>query len=150
MDFVIPGQYTGSGWGIDRIGIRQHASGRISVYHFEMKFVTEGATHVPTLGTPRAGTQTGLSWTRNAIDGFLTSQKPEARAMRERLRRAMQSLDPGKTIDINSMRTFLNTRLRHAPVRIFVPDYADLSKLYRQTAALARWGRNIGIVKVKL
>jgi hypothetical protein len=151
MDFVIPGQYTGSGWGIDRIGIRVHEkSGMVSVYHFEMKFVSPGSQHVSELGTPKAGTQTGRSWTQNAVDRFLDSQNPEARAARERLRRALQNMYPGEYIDKAIMRTFLKKKLVDAKVIVLTPDYADLNKLYRQVAALVRWGRKARIISVKL
>ncbi|HKG62314.1 MAG TPA: DUF4157 domain-containing protein [Pyrinomonadaceae bacterium] len=151
MDFVIPGQYTGSGWGIDRIGISINpVSGKVSVYHFEMKYVQPGGTHIPGLGTPGAGTQTGLAWTDDAVEGFLTSQSPVARAGRERLRRALQSLHPGEYIDVNRMRAFLRQKLINAPVHIIVPNYADLRRLYRQVAALIRWGRNIRVRPIRM
>jgi hypothetical protein len=149
MDFVIPGQYTGSGWGIDRIGIHIHErSGMVSVYHFEMKFVAPFSERAPELGTSRAGAQTGLSWTQNAVDGFLDSPTPEARAIQERLWRALQDIYPGAVIDKQVMRTFLRRKLVDARVRIIVPEYADLSKLYRQVAALVRWGRRAEIIPV--
>lgn len=151
MDFVIPGQYTGSGWGIDRFGISiNESTGRVSMYHFEMKFVSPESPRVPQLGTPSAGTQTGRNWTHNAIESFLNSQRPEARRHKERLRRAMQSMYPGEYVDINRMREFLRRRLRHAPVIIFTPDYADLRTLTRQVIALVRWGRNARIIRVVL
>jgi hypothetical protein len=151
MDFVIPGQYTGSGWGIDRIGISINPiTGKVSVYHFEMKYVRPGGTHIPGLGTPGAGTQTGLAWTDNAVEGFLTSQSPVARAGRERLRRALQAIHPGEYIDVNRMRVFLQQKLLNAPVHVIIPDYADLRRLYRQVAALLRWGRNIRIRPVRM
>lgn len=151
MDFVIPGQYTGSGWGIDRIGIRVNPNtGNVSVFHFEMKYVQPGSPHIPGLGTPSAGTQTGLAWTDNAVEGFLNNKHPVAKAGRERLRRALQNMYPGEYIDINRMRSFLRQKLVNAPVRVIVPDYADLQRLYRQVAALARWGRNVRVRPIRI
>jgi hypothetical protein len=144
MDFIMPGQYNGSGWGMDRIGISiDETTGRVRTYHFEMKFQVQ-----PELGTPGAGTQTGLAWTDNAIEGLLTSQHAKARAVRERLRRALQKMHPGEYIDINRMREFLETRISKAPVRIIVPNFADLSRLYKQIAGLRRWGRKVGVIRV--
>ncbi|MGI0494867.1 DUF4157 domain-containing protein [Alkalinema pantanalense CENA528] len=148
MDFVIPGQYRGgSGWGVDRIGIvYDNTTGKINVYHFEMKFVSEGSPHVPELGSRAAGTQTGKGWTANAIDGFLNSQHPNARAGRERLRRVLKKLNLES--DIAGMRKFLQSKLVDAPVIIVTPDWAKLSKLYKQVAALIRHGREVSILKV--
>ncbi len=152
MSFVIPGQYTGSGWGIDRIGIVfDEASGAVDLYHLEMKWVSEPVpggppAHVPGLGTPSAGTQTGKAWTENAVDGFLNSSHPKARAGKERLRRALQKMYPGEFIDIERMRTFLRGKLVNAPVRVITPPWADLSRLYKQVAALVRWGREARIL----
>jgi hypothetical protein len=144
MDFIMPGQYNGSGWGMDRIGISiDEATGEVRAYHFEMKFQVQ-----PELGRPGAGTQTGLAWTDNAIEGLLTSQHAKARAVRERLRRALQSMHPGEYIDINRMREFLELRISKAPVRIIVPNFADLSRLYKQIAGLRRWGRDVGVIRV--
>lgn len=150
MHFVIPGQYNGSGWGIDRIGIVfDKTTGLVDVYHLEMKFVSEGSTHIPGLGTPSAGTQIGSGWTKNAIDGFINSNHPKARAAQNRLRRAMQKIYPNaKTIDKAMMRAFLETKLQQAPVHVVVPAWADLSRLYKQVAALIRHGRSVKITKV--
>jgi hypothetical protein len=148
MSFVIPGQYTGSGWGIDRIGIVfDESTGIIDVYHLEMKFVAPGSPHVPALGRPAVGTQTGGAWTQKAVDGFLNSQHPVARTGKERLRRALQKMHPGEFIDIERMRSFLHGRLVGAPVLVVVPHWADFSRLYKQVAALVRAGRDIRIVK---
>ncbi len=147
MDFVIPGQYTGSGWGIDRIGIVwNQKTGAVEVYHLEMKFVSEGSLHIPGLGTPVAGTQTGERWTANAIKGFLENQHPVARAGRERLRRALNKMHPNETIDLARMRLFLTEKLTNAPIHIITPEWANLSKLYKQVAALIRHGREISII----
>lgn len=150
MSFVLPLQYRGgSGWGVDRIGIVfDEAAGVIDVYHLEMKFVSPGSPHVPSLGQRGSGTQTGKGWTDNAIEGFLGSNHPNARAAKERLRRALQKMHPNDTIDIARMRNFLEARLPTAQVRVFVPDWADFSKLYKQVAALIRHGREIKIVKL--
>lgn len=145
IDFIIPGQYTGSGWGIDRIGIAIDPAGRVHMFHFEMKM-----QQLPSLGTPGVGTQTGGAWTSNAIEGLLTSQRPEARAARERLRRAMQSMYPGTAVDISVMRTFLEGRLRKARVVVFVPHLADLQRLWRQIGGLIRHGRRVSVVPVRL
>lgn len=148
MSFVIPGQYTGSGWGIDRIGIVfDESTGMVDVYHLEMKFVTPGSPHVPGLGRPAVGTQTGGAWTQKAVDGFCNSQHRVARAGKERLRRTLQKMHPGEFIDIERMRSFLHGRLVGAPVRVVVPHWADFSRLYKQVAALVRAGRDIRIVK---
>jgi len=150
MIAVIPGQYTGSGHGIDRIGISIDKADRITVWHFEMKFVEQGGTHKIVLGTPSAGTQTGLSSTQNAIDKLLDSNKPEARLAKERLRRAMGKLPEYQGVSITKahMSEFLNARVPKAPTRIFVPNYADLSRLYKQVAALIRHGRRVRIKKL--
>jgi hypothetical protein len=149
MSFVIPGQYTGSGWGIDRIGIVfDETTGLVDVYHLEMKFVAPGSPFVPELGQRAVGTQTGGAWTKKAVDSFLNSQHPKARAGKERLRRALQKMHPGEAIDIERMRSFLDGKLVGAPVRVVIPHWADFSKLYKQVAALVRAGREIRIVKV--
>ena len=149
MSFVIPGQYTGSGWGIDRIGIVfDEATGRIDVYHLEMKFVWEESKHTPKLGQRAVGTQTGRAWTQKAVDSFLTSSHPKARAGRERLRRALKKVYKVDTITAEHMRSFLHTRLVDAPVRIIIPHWADFSKLYKQVAALIRAGRDVSFVRV--
>jgi hypothetical protein len=148
MSFVIPGQYRGgSQWGIDRIGIVfDEKTGRINVYHLEMKFVSEGSPHIPDLGVRASGTQTGMGWTDNAIDGFLNSQHRNARAGKERLRRAMKKMNLSS--DIESMRKFLKDELLKAPVIIVTPNWAELNKLYKQVAALIRHGREVKILKV--
>ncbi|MEP0916982.1 DUF4157 domain-containing protein [Leptolyngbya sp. DQ-M1] len=148
MDFVIPGQYRGgSGWGIDRIGIvYDDITGKINVYHFEMKFVSKESDFVPGLKGSGAGAQTGAGWTDNAIDGFLNSQHRNARAGKERLRRAMKKMNLDS--DIASMRKFLKNELVNAPVIIVTPNWAKLSKLYKQVAAFIRHGRDIKILTV--
>ena len=115
------------------------------MFHFEMKM-----QQMPALGRPSAARQTGGAWTSNAIEGLLSSQRPEARAARERLRRAMQSMYPGTTVDINVMRTFLEGRLRRARVVVFVPHIADLRRLWRQIGGLIRHGRRVRVVPVRL
>lgn len=153
MNFVMAGQYTGSGWGIDRIGIVfDDVTGTVSVYHFEMKFVSEGAKdfYTPHLGTPKSGTQTGAKWTENAIDGLLNSQHPSARAVKERLRRALKKIYATDSITIDMMSAFLKAELSNAPIRIMVPDYANLRTIYKQVAALVRWGRDVKAIKVAL
>jgi NifB/MoaA-like Fe-S oxidoreductase len=57
---------------------------------------------------------------------------------------------PGEYIDKAIMRTFLKKKLVDAKVIVLTPDYADLNKLYRQVAALVRWGRKARIISVKL
>ncbi len=145
FDYIIPGQYTGSGWGIDRIGIAIDPAGRVHLVHMEMKMQQK-----PKLNTPSLGTQTGAHWTSDAIESLMTSSRPEARAAKERLRRALQNMYPGSTVDVNVMRDFLHRRLKNAKVVVFVPDIADLKRLWRQIGGLARHGRNTQVVKVKL
>jgi hypothetical protein len=150
MIAIIPGQYSGSGHGIDRIGISIDKADRITVWHFEMKFVSPGSPHVPGLGTPKVGTQLGEEWTRKAIRGLLDSNKPEARAALERLRRAMKKMPRYQSLTITKelMEEFLTKRVPKAPTRIIIPSYADLSRLYKQVAALIKHGRRVKIKRV--
>ncbi len=157
LDILVPGQYTGSGWGIDRIGIRIHDSGRVSIFHFEMKFrspPTPTAPGVPpmpaspTLGQPSVGTQTGRAWTERAVTGFLESSSPEARAARRRLKRALRTRFPGQLIDDAWLSRFLRRRLVNARVRIVVPVYVHLGELGRQLGGLIRQGRRAAALRV--
>lgn len=149
MDFVLPGQYTGSGWGIDRIGVYVNGTtGSVTVYHFEMKYTADTTLRPRELGSTRFGAQTGADWTENAVRKFIDHQSPEARAIRERLRRALRAMYPGRVIDKAVMEAFLHERLINAPVRIIVPHYADLSKLGRQIGGMVRHGRRAKIIKV--
>jgi hypothetical protein len=148
MSYVIPGQYTGSGWGIDRIGIVfDEATGKVRVFHLEMKFVRKGSTFVPSLGKTAVGTQTGKAWTEKAINGFLTNTNPTARAAQRRLRAALKAMYPNESIDNAFMHTFLHARLTRAPVRVVVPHWAEFRVLYKQIAALRRAGRWIKLTK---
>lgn len=148
MSFILPGQYNPQGWGIDRIGIVFHEkSGRIQVFHLEMKWVSPGSSHIPKLGKPLVGTQTGTAWTQKAVDNFISSNHNVARQARARLKNYLKKIHPGKSIDNVFMKAFLQNKLVDAPVRVVVPHWADFSKLYRQIAALARL-RRIRLTKV--
>ena len=146
MDFVIPGEYNAQGHGIDRIGISiDPASGHVGLYHFEMKYQLD-----PKLGRPTVGTQTGAAWTRKAIDGLVASKHPKARAAMDQLRTAVQLINKVPYADDTMVRAFLHGRLATARPIIFVPDGANLTRLWRQVAALFRWGRGAQIVKVTI
>ena len=136
FDYMIAGQYTGSGWGIDHIGIAVDPAGRVHIFHFEMKM-----QQMPRLGKPALGTQTGKAWTADAVESLLISPSPQAEAARRKLRRALKIMYPGAVVDSNVMREFLVKRLRRARVVIFVPNLADLRRLWRQVGGLARHGR---------
>lgn len=148
MTFVLAGQYNPQGWGIDRIGIVfDEKSGTVRVFHLEMKWVSPGSPHIPELGTPAVGTQTGGPWTRKAAEGLLNSKHRVAKNARRRLKRFLQKINPGKTVDDAFMSAFLLEKVTKAPVRVIVPHWADFSKLYKQVAALARL-RKIKLTKV--
>jgi hypothetical protein len=148
MDFVLPGQYNPQGWGIDRIAIAYDpATGKLQVFHLEMKWIKQGSSFVPKLGTPSAGTQTGGPWTRRAVNGFLNSPHKVARDARRSLKKYLQTQNLGKTVDDAFVSAFLLKELNKAPVRVVVPKWADFRKLYKQIAALSRL-RKIRLVKV--
>jgi hypothetical protein len=148
MSFVLPGQYNPSGWGMDRIGIVFHEeSGRIHVFHLEMKWVSPGSPHIPALGTPSVGTQTGGPWSRKAAQGLIDSNHQVARKARRRLKNYLKKINPGKVVDDAFVSAFLLERVAKAPVRVIVPHWADFSKLYKQVAALSRL-RRINVTKV--
>lgn len=150
MDHMIPGQYTGSGHGIDLFGIRIDDAGRISVIQVEVKYVQPGSPHEPHLGRRSTGTQTGANWTENAIEKFLTQDHPVADRHRERLRRALQRTYGKSYVTNDEIRKFLRQRLPNARVFVVTPDYAVLKKLHKQVAGLVRHGRRIAVKTIRI
>jgi hypothetical protein len=141
MDWVIPGHYNGSGWGIDRIGIVEDGN-RVKVFHIEVKYVRHGSDFVPALGATSHGTQTGLAWTENAVHQLLNADNTIAQASRAKLMKALGTTD--KAV----LARFLRSRVVPAEVLVITPFHAHLSHLWQQVGGLVRAGRRIRVVPV--
>jgi hypothetical protein len=154
MHFVMPGAYNNLDNGIDRIGVIIDGD-KITVYHFEMKWRNPAVEGQPKpaveLGRPPAGTQTGGSWTENAVHNLCESDHKTALAARDAAR-AMLAKARGKSIDAITMeevKEFIRSTVTARRV-VVVPLHVDVRRLMKQVAALASHGVKIDLVRTKV
>lgn len=149
MDIVLPGIHNASGNGIDRIGLRRTKSGKIEVWHFEIKWnYLETENPDPKLWERGGKIQFDKDWEVKAIDRLCDSNHPSALAAQDAVRQylATHSGRPVHKVPLSEVIDTLRTRARGRAVLIregFVP-----ATLLEQLARMLKRRRRVRLGRV--
>lgn len=151
MDVVIPGIHNTSGNGMDRIGLRRTRSGKIEVWHFEVKWnYLETSNPDPKLWERGGRIQFDKDWEEKAIKRLCESDHPSAVASRDAVRAYIANTSGRRVgnVPMTEVLDVLRTKAGGRAVLIregFVPQ-----GLLEQLARFLRRGRSIRLGRVRL
>jgi hypothetical protein len=151
MDIVLPGIHNTSGNGMDRIGLRRNQSGKIEVWHFEVKWnYLETANPDPKLWERGGRIQFDKDWEAKAIEKLCGSDHPSALAARDAVRQYLATSSGRRVgnVPMSEVLDLLRSKARGRAVLIregFVPV-----TLLEQLARLLRRGRRIRLGSVRV
>ena len=151
MDIVVEGIHNAKNNGIDRIGLRRNKSGKIEIWHFEVKWNYLQTTNPdPKLWERGGKMQFNKAWEADAIEKLCKSTHPGAQAARNEIRKYIAT-STGRSVGKvppSEVLALLRNPARGRAVIIregFVPV-----TLLEQLARMLRRGRRIRLGKLKL